>query len=125
MKPLRYPEVNANTSQLSPLGDLVLVRLLPEKEKEASIVLPDIAHNPERGLRRGVVIACGPGDKVTEGWDVPGGRANTWKRHPMHVRPGDEIIFPRVPANVVNIGGEELILCHEQQHILAVIERDA
>lgn len=41
---------------------------------------------------------------------------------PMHVKPGDTVIFPRVPANRVMIRGEEFVMLHEEQHVLAVIE---
>lgn len=132
MKPLRYPETTATVEQLRPLGDLVLVRPLPEAEKIGQIFLPDNARNPERGLRRGVVVACGPGDMrhdfELKALDVPPELSKPctdfswWPRHAMHVKPGDIVIYPRVPANGVTIDGAEHFLIHEEQHVLAVIE---
>jgi co-chaperonin GroES (HSP10) len=39
------------------------------------------------------------------------------------VKPGDEVIYPRVPANDLRINGEEYTMLHEEQHCLAVVER--
>lgn len=158
MKPLRYPETSATVEQLRPLGDLVLVRPLPEEEKIGSVVLPDNARTPERGLRRGKVIAAGPGDrafhfkcdecfadysstvhsddgKVFAVSACPrcGSKERSLylsvaneephsSRRPMHVKPGDTVIYPRVPSGGVMINGAECFLIHEEQHVLAVIE---
>ena len=104
--------------------------------------------NRRRGLRRGRVVVVGPGDKVERvrcgtcglkftrqpnEWDATregypcrcGGiapEAGSAGRHVMHVRVGEEVVYPRVPANEIIIDGEEYTLCHEEQHILAVIE---
>ena len=47
----------------------------------------------------------------------------------MHVKPGDEVIYTRVPANNVRLNQqysfsrEEYVFLHEEQHVVAVIER--
>jgi co-chaperonin GroES (HSP10) len=43
-------------------------------------------------------------------------------RRPMHVKPGDTVVFPRVPANRLVIQGEEYVILHEEQHCWAVLE---
>lgn len=43
-------------------------------------------------------------------------------RAPMFCSVGETVLYPRVPANVVRINGEELIFLHEEQHVLAVLE---
>lgn len=46
------------------------------------------------------------------------------KRCEMDVCVGDLVLYPRIPANDVIINGVEYTLCHEQQHVLAVLEPD-
>lgn len=58
---------------------------------------------------------CGCSDRYLHARELAEARA-------MHVKPGDTVIFPRVPANRVVIDGEEMVFLHEQQHVLAVIE---
>lgn len=162
MKPLRYPAASVPVESVRPLGDFVLVRPLLEPEQQGQIVLPDSARAPEKGLRRGVVVACGNGDKAVNFccddcganysstlrqvgesqvfavsscpacgspgrsmWKLTdGGRLGHGKpfisRRPVHVKPGDVVIYPRVPANGVQIDGEEHFMLHEEQHCWAV-----
>ncbi len=167
MKPLRYPETKATAEQLRPLGDLVLVRPLKLEAETHSgrLVIPESARMPERGLRRGMVVACGPGDRaigfmcadcrkfytstITMEGDLQSSASKvSWhvadcpycsssnreilhtgidghryeERRPMHVKPGDTVIYPRVPANGLRLGDEDFVLLHEEQHVLAVIE---
>jgi co-chaperonin GroES (HSP10) len=63
-------------------------------------------------VRRGIVVECGPGDKLKRG-----------DRAPMNVKPGDQVLYQRAPANVVSFDGVEYDLLHEEQHILAVLEQ--
>jgi co-chaperonin GroES (HSP10) len=165
--------VETDPASIQPLGDLVLVKRLPDSEKTPSgmIWLPNTRNekNPAQGPRRGVVVAVGPGDRELLLWcgndkwvrdrssgfcegdlrptfayvlanGIPacpqcGGSmyivagANTVphdKLHrPMHVEVGDEVIYNRAPANDVSINGEEYVFIHEEQHLLAVIEKGA
>lgn len=43
-------------------------------------------------------------------------------RAEMHVKVGDVIIFPRVPANEIEVNGESMVFLREIQHVLAVVE---
>jgi len=160
VKPLRHVGVDSPIEHVRPLGDFVLVRplKLDAETYSGALVLPESARIPERGLRRGVVVACGPGDKAmglrcndcmadytstlkqigesqifaasscprcgstTRHWIVNQYLEIVETRRPMHVKPGDTVVYPRVPANGARIGNEDLVLLHEQQHILAVIE---
>lgn len=131
MHDLYLADVPAELADVTPLGDFVLVRRLPDAESKAGIWIPDSARNPREGNRRGVVISCGPGDRVHPRHVVHNalrqlahGTTNV-PRHPMHVKPGDEIIYARVPANDIRIDGQEYMFLHEEQHILCVIEREA
>lgn len=57
------------------------------------------------------------------------------ERRPMGVKPGDKILYPRVPANDVrmaafdqqsfNVGGANFTFLHEEQHVWAVLEEAA
>lgn len=46
-------------------------------------------------------------------------------RAEMYVKPGDVVIFPRVPANEMEIGGESFVWLRQEQHVLAVLEEVA
>jgi co-chaperonin GroES (HSP10) len=132
-----------------PLGDRVLIKRLLDEDKTASgLILPTGTGNDDHNPWRGVVVACGPGDKMvrlicqTEGcgvsrfWNATRDKANECifcgrkeahvvyegKRDGMCVRPGDEVLFVRSPACEVMIGGELHVLIHEEQAILAVLE---
>lgn len=132
---------------LTPLADMVLVRRLPEEEKTASgLILPQSGRDKREGLRVGVVLRVGRGDR----WQVPYsddlfqnrpfGRNDTMTccigpdgkpkylfmsgRHPMSVKPGDRVVYARCPDNDVRINGEDLVLLREEQHVLAVLEED-
>lgn len=105
-----------------------------------------------RGNRFGAVVAVGKGDRMVglkcEQCDELATRIDTAKfricrscggdlkysaecealsemRAPMHVVPGDVVVFPRVPANEILINQEEYVMLHEEQHILAVVDRAA
>lgn len=52
------------------------------------------------------------------------GRIQVWRAE-MHVKPGDVVLFPRVPANEVEINGEAYVFLHEESQILAVVEQEA
>jgi co-chaperonin GroES (HSP10) len=92
----------------------VLVERLEDEETRGSIVIPATVRNPEVGLRRGKVVACGPGDRLVH--------AGLPDRAPMNVSPGDTVLYTRVPANDVKIGGRMYTMCHEEQHIYAVLD---
>lgn len=53
--------------------------------------------------------------------DLPGGPV-VEGRAPMHVKIGDIVVHPQVPANEVELNGERYFFLHEEQHVLAVVE---
>lgn len=136
------------------LYDQILVRELAPEERVGSIWVPENAqHGPDgdKYLSRGVVVACGPGDKVsgchfckdtgTLQIDTTEAHEPEWAagdvvtaecpfcphkngfptRHEMNVNPGDTIIFDRPSNRKIVLNGEAYFVCHEQQHILAVV----
>jgi hypothetical protein len=46
------------------------------------------------------------------------------QRAGLNVSVGDVVVFPRVPANEIEINGEEYVFLHEEQHVLAVIDEE-
>lgn len=93
-----------------PLADRVLIKPLETKgeAKTASgIILPGKEQNEKH--ERGTIISAGPGRLSSEG-----------KRVAMEVKAGDIVWFKRgYDAEVVEVGGEELILTSEG-NVLAV-----
>lgn len=114
MKPILERNIDAVIERLRPLHDFVLVqRIIEDKPAPDSLlVLPDAAKRPVMGLRRGVAVRVGRGDMTPDGG-----------RLPIHVEPGDEVIYTRCPDNDVRINGGEYTFLHEEQHIFAVVER--
>lgn len=113
MKPVNYANVDEALEAIRPLGDFVLVeRIDAQVQDEALIRLPSSAIHADRpGIRRGRVLAVGPGDRLPDG-----------SRAPMGVKVGDEILYSRAPANGILIDGRETVFLHEEQHIEAVLE---
>ncbi len=109
--------------------------------------------NRPTGLQYGTVVAAGKGDrligmfcpKCIHGFlkvetaktfscpkcrksaeplvDCVNGRAYV-ERADMHCKIGDVVIYPRVPANDVEINGELYTFLHLEQHVLAVCPPD-
>jgi len=92
--------------KLRPLGDRVLVRLVKEEEKVGSIVIPDTAKEKPT---QGIIEAAGNGALDPKG-----------KRRPMHVKPGDRILFGRYAGTEVRLESEEYMVLRETD-ILAVL----
>lgn len=127
--------------KLTPLADMVLVRRLPDEETTAGgLILPHSGRDKREGLRVGVVLRVGKGDKVRM-------KIGEWRREyhpgkpfpdafvqcsgeedmvefniPLQVKPGDRVVYARCPDNDVRINGEDLVLLREEQHVLAVLE---
>lgn len=110
-------QTSVECADFTPLGDFVLIRRLPDPDEERGLIVPGTARDNARGVRRGVVEKCGPGDKIHAASPLGGHH----DRQPMNVKPGDIVLYDRVPANDVNIKGQMYTLGHEEQHCLAVI----
>ena len=113
MKPLNYANVDEAIVDIRPLGDFVLVERLREQEQQNVLIrLPGDVVNPDRpGIRKGVVLAVGPGDRLPDG-----------TRAPMHVAVGDTVLYSRAPANGLLVNGREVVFLREEQHLEAVLE---
>ena len=128
---------------LRPIGDQILVKADPAEEWAGRIYIPETARKKEF-LRTGVVISVGLGDMLPDYANVRcswcglpshdptdgelimcpqcGTAGVTWdKRGPMHVKPGDRIVYDQASNRVVIFEGEEYLVCREQQHVIAVI----
>lgn len=148
----RTGNVNISPESVQPLGDFVLVRRLLNEDKIGSIFLLTGKNNDKRELWRGVVVACGLGDALLNlecancesqkqmvaqvakerGFgkcDICGFTELKLRsqdsRVAMNVKVGDEILFARAPANDIDFNGAAHVFLHEEQHIYAVIEKEA
>lgn len=150
MKPLREESIATDIAAFQPLGDFVLVKRATAPHVDTFLALPE-GRSEEPGYRRGIVVAIGPGDKLPQceheccachdhffSWAAKFGKCRkcqedyrvtiTWhsnRRAEMYVRPGDEVVYTRAPANDVILNGEEYTVLHQQQHIIAVLEKEA
>ena len=97
-------------TDLRPIGDQVLVKADPAEELAGRIYIPETARKKEF-LRTGKVVSVGLGDMLRDN-----------KRGPMHVAPGDRIIYDQASNRVVIFEGEEYLVVREEQHIIAVID---
>ena len=90
---------NAGT-RYRPLGDRVVVRSAPLPDRIGSIIVPDsVKERFKHDVRRGTVVAMGPG--------MPTVRGNRW---PMpDVKAGDIVLFFPDGAVKISIDSEELL----------------
>lgn len=116
-----------------PLEDQVLVRLDVEQDKANPNDILFLPQGHSRTpIRYGTVVAIGPGDRVKRTTRKATGSADHEravevcignKRWPMGVKPGDRIVLERRPWAQITLDGESMVILHEEQHILAVIEQ--
>ena len=112
MRPVKYANVEAAIADVQPVGNQILVKRLPDLEGPSGLVLPASARDADRpGIRRGVVLAVGPGDRMPDG-----------SRLEMELRPGDVVVYTRAPSLGVSINGTEYTFLREHQHVYAVLE---
>lgn len=79
----------------------------------------------DQSVKRGNCSRCSAElHAIGAGWTASGDVAAQITHAPMHVSPGDTVIFPRVPANEVVINGEEYVLLHEESQIYGVVEEE-
>ena len=94
-------------TNVTPLGDKILVRRLEAEEKTAGgILLPDTAREKPR---QGKVLNLGEGKRLENGARVP-----------FQVKVDDRVLFSSWAGNEVTIDGEEYLLMTEDD-ILAVL----
>lgn len=144
------PRIDADIAALTPLHDFVLVQEIETPSaviKSPIHMTRDYRWRSNRptGLRYGTVVAIGKGDRLFgfacvkchgSTWRVETARhlvcrmcggdlakmENAPRRAEMHCKVGDVVIYPRIPANDVEINGEVYTFAHEEQHILAVVD---
>jgi co-chaperonin GroES (HSP10) len=70
MKVHYHPDIQTKIENIRPIGDFVLVKRLPDEEETVGgLLIPsryrneDRPRNPRQSIRRGVIVAAGPGDK--------------------------------------------------------------
>ena len=95
-------------TNVTPLGDKVLVRRLEAEEKTAGgIVLPDSAKEKPK---EGKIIALGSGKLLENG-----------SRGSFQVKKGDRILFASYAGTEVKVDGEEYLLMPEED-VLAIVK---
>lgn len=98
----------ANTPNIRPLGQNVLLRRLEAEEKtKGGIYLPDTAKEKPR---EGEVLAIGDGEVGKDG-----------KHKDFQVKTGDRVIFSSYAGTEVKMGGDEYLIISEDD-ILGVVE---
>ena len=102
----------AKVTEIIPLGDRVLLRMLNEHEAGrktlSGIIIPETVdkEKPEQG----VVVAVGEGKYDDNG-----------KLIPMRVRVGDRVVFSKYSPNEIKLDGKEYFILDESS-VLAVIK---
>ena len=92
--------------KLKPLGDRVVIKVLPQEETLASgIVLPG---NAKEKPQEGEIVAVGPGRILDNGTRVV-----------PEVSPGDTVIYSKYAGSEVKHDGEEYLILSEKD-ILAI-----
>lgn len=95
-------------SNVTPLGDRVLVKQDAEPQKTAGgIYLPETA---QEAPQLGTVIRAGTGKMMEDG-----------KLRPLTVKQGDKVIFGKYSGTKVKVGQDELLFMREED-ILAIVE---
>jgi len=94
--------------ELRPLHDRVVVKRLEEAEqKRGGIIIPDSAKEKPQQAE---VIAVGNGKLLESG-----------ERTPVHVKPGDRILFGKYSGSEIKLDGNEYLILREDE-ILGVLE---
>ena len=94
-----------------PLHDRVLVRRVDAEGKTTGgIIIPDTAQEKPA---EGEIVAVGPGARDERGTVVP-----------LHVKPGDRILFGKWSGSEIKLDGKDLLIMAETD-ILGVIETPA
>jgi chaperonin GroES len=115
MKPVKYADVETEIEHVQPVGNQVLVKRLPDLEAPAGLTLPSSATDSDRpGIRRGVVVAVGPGDRMPDG-----------SRLELELKPGDVVVYTRAPSLGISINGAEYQFLRYPQHTYAILEGES
>ena len=116
-----------------PLSDQILVRPLAADDQMSADSRLFMPANADRGRlqnRHGIVVALGCGDSVVPATSIcNAGNEKRWKlpksqtgRTEFSVQVGDHVIFAARTWAEITLDSETLVVLHEDQHILAVID---
>ena len=94
------------TTKIKPLGNRILIEREEPKATKGGILLPDSA---QKKPKQGKVLAVGKGQVDEKGRLIP-----------LHVKPGDEILFSSYGGIEYKIEDREYLILSEEE-ILAVI----
>ena len=91
----------ANTTNIRPLHDRIIVKRLPQEVKTSGgIIIPDTAkEKPQKGK----VVSTGKGRVNDEG-----------KVLPLEVKPGDEVLFGKYAGTEFKMDGDEYLMMREE-----------
>ena len=93
---------------LQPLGDRVVIKVLPQEEKLASgLVLPG---NAKEKPQEGEVVAVGNGRTLDNGTKLS-----------MDVKVGDKVIYSKYAGSEVKVNGQEYLILSEKD-VLAIVK---
>ncbi len=93
---------------LQPLGDRVVIKVLPQEEKLASgLVLPG---NAKEKPQEGEVVAVGTGRTLDNGTKLN-----------MDVKVGDKVIYSKYAGSEVKVNGQEYLILSEKD-VLAIVK---
>jgi chaperonin GroES len=88
-------------AKLTPLGDRVLVRRVPQAETvRGGIIIPDTAKEKPQ---EGVVVAVGAG------------RYDKGQRIPLTVKEGERVLFGKYSGSEIKIDNEEFLILKEDE----------
>lgn len=94
--------------KLQPLGDRVVIKVLPQEEKLASgLVLPG---NAKEKPQEGEVVAVGNGRTLDNGTKLS-----------MDVKVGDKVIYSKYAGSEVKVNGQEYLILSEKD-VLAIVK---
>lgn len=96
----------ANTLNVTPLNDRILVKRVEEDSKTAGgIYIPDTAKEKPQ---KGEIVAVGGGKTTDDG-----------KKIPLEVKIGDQVLFGKFAGTELKLHGEELLMMREDD-VLAI-----
>jgi chaperonin GroES len=99
--------ITLSVSNVTPLGERVLIKVSASEEKTAGgILLPDSAKEKPQV---GEITAIGPGKRNDDG-----------SRQALEVKVGDQVLYSKYAGTDIKLAGDEYVLLSEKD-ILAVV----
>lgn len=105
-------ESRRKPEEVRPIGDQVMVLAdSPSAMTRSGLYIPESAQKHDGYYRTGTVVAVGLGDMLADG-----------ARGPMDLAVGDRVIYDQASNRVVILDGQEYLVLHLEQHIIAKVE---